>query len=156
MDYSKKKHGVFLLTYHIVLVTKYRKPVISDEIGNYLKDYAGHLAGLMGGELISAETDVDHIRLLISRPPDVAPGNAVRNLKTQMSKYVHLNPEYMEHVHKYLYGDAPLWSSSYFIATAGSVSMETVKSYIESQRTEEHRKRKYEKSGRYKKTKRRG
>lgn len=38
---------------------------------------------------------------------------------------------------------------SYFCATTGSVSMDTVKSYIEAQRTEEH-KRKYVKSGKYK------
>ena len=46
------------------------------------------------------------------------------------------------------YGNAPLWSSSYFVATTGSVSMDTVKSYIESQRTDEH-KRKYEKRSKY-------
>lgn len=43
-------------------------------------------------------------------------------------------------------------SASYFCATTGSVSMETVKKYIEEQRTEEH-KRKYMKSGKYKKQK---
>ncbi|WP_407690978.1 transposase [Ruminococcus turbiniformis] len=56
------------------------------------------------------------------------------------------------HVKKYLYGeDCPFWSSSYFIATTGSVSMETVKAYIDGQRTDTH-KRKYEKMGRYKKS----
>jgi putative transposase len=39
---------------------------------------------------------------------------------------------------------------SCFCATTGSVSLETVKKYIEDQRTEEH-KRKYFKSGKYKK-----
>ncbi|WP_022779867.1 transposase, partial [Butyrivibrio sp. AE3009] len=53
---------------------------------------------------------------------------------------------------KYLWGDSPFWSASYFCATTGSVSMETVKKYIEEQRTEEH-KRKYMKSGKYKKQK---
>ena len=56
--------------------------------------------------------------------------------------------EYTEHVRKYLRGDAPFWSNSYFIATTGTTVMEQVKEYIEKQRTEEH-KRKYVKSGRY-------
>ena len=64
----------------------------------------------------------------------------------ELSKEV--RAEYTEHVRKYLRGDAPFWSNSYFIATAGTTVMEKVKEYIEKQRTEEH-KRKYVKSGRY-------
>ena len=64
----------------------------------------------------------------------------------ELSKEV--RAEYTEHVRKYLRGDAPFWSNSYFIATAGTTVMEKVKEYIEKQKTEEH-KRKYVKSGRY-------
>ena len=56
--------------------------------------------------------------------------------------------EYSQHVRKYLWNDAPFWSSSYFIASTGTTVMEKVKEYIEGQRTDEHR-RKYEKSGKY-------
>ena len=64
----------------------------------------------------------------------------------ELSKEV--RAEYTEHVRKYLRGDAPFWSNSYFIASTGTTVMEKVKEYIEKQRTEEH-KRKYVKSGRY-------
>ena len=64
----------------------------------------------------------------------------------ELSKEV--RAEYTEHVRKYLWGDAPFWSNSYFIATTGTTVMEKVKEYIEKQKTEEH-KRKYVKSGRY-------
>ena len=53
-------------------------------------------------------------------------------------------------VEKYLWEDSPFRSASYFCATTGSVSLDTVKKYIEDQRTEEH-KRKYIKTGKYKK-----
>ena len=65
----------------------------------------------------------------------------------ELSKEV--RAEYTEHVRKYLWGDAPFWSNSYFIASTGTTVMEKVKEYIEKQKTEEH-KRKYVKSGRYK------
>ena len=32
MEYNRKSHSVYLLTYHIVFVTKYRKTVITNEI----------------------------------------------------------------------------------------------------------------------------
>ena len=101
-----------------------------------------------GGELISAETDADHIHLLVSLPPSKNLTDIIRSLKTQLSKEVHTRPEYDKVIKKYIYGDAPLWSPSYFVATTGSVSMETVKEYIEAQRTDEHR-RKYEKRSKY-------
>lgn len=148
-DYKRKSHSVYLLTYHIVFVTKYRKPVISDEIGDFMKDHAAYLCGRFQGELLSAETDRDHIHLLVSLPPDVAPSGLVAVLKTQISKEV--RAAYADEIRKYLWGKA-FWSDSYFIATTGTTVMEKVKEYIESQRSEEHR-RKYEKSGKYSKKK---
>jgi len=38
--YQRKAHSVFLLTYHVVFVTKYRKKVITDEIGDFMKNHA--------------------------------------------------------------------------------------------------------------------
>ena len=70
----------------------------------------------------------------------------INSLKTQLSKEVRAT--FSEHVKKYLWKDA-FWSASYFCATTGSVSMETVKTYIEAQRTDEH-KRKYVKPEKYK------
>ena len=153
MDYNRRSHSVFLLTYHIVFVTKYRRPVITDEIGDFMKDHAAYLCGRFGGDLLSAETDRDHMHLLVSMPPDVAPSRLVTTLKTQLSKEV--RAEYKEHVRKHLWGDSSFWSSSYFIASTGTTVLEKVREYIDSQRTEEH-KRKYVRSGKYSKKKRNG
>ena len=148
MEFNRKSHSVYLLTYHIVFVTKYRRPVISEEIGDFMKGHAAYLCGRFEGELVAAETDRDHVHLLVSMPPDVAPSRLVMTLKTQLSKEV--RSAYGEYVKKYLWGDAPFWTASYFIASTGTTVMEKVKEYIESQRTDEH-KRKYVKSGKYRK-----
>ena len=151
MEYRKKAHSVFLLTYHIVFVTKYRRPVITDRIGDYMKEHASYLCGRFNGELLSAETDRDHMHLLVSMPPDIMPSRLIGTLKTQLSKEV--RSAFKEDVQKYLWGDAPFWSDSYFIATTGTASLEKVREYVDSQRTAEH-KRKYVKSGRYAKKRR--
>ena len=108
--------------------------MISHEIGDFMKGEIARLAKGLGGELVSL-------------PPDVKVSSAVISFKTQMSKMVHQNEEFMKHVRKYHRGKCPFWTKSYFVATTGSVSMETVKEYIESQRTEEHQ-RKYAKRNR--------
>lgn len=111
-----------------------------------MKNHAAYLCGRFDGELLSAETDLDHMHLLVSMPPDVALSRLVGTLKTQMSKDV--RREYGAYVKQYLWGDSSFWSGSYFISSAGTTSMEKVKEYIQSQRTDEH-KRRYVKSGMY-------
>ena len=147
-NYIKTRHSVYMLTYHVIFVTKWRKPAISDEIGDFMVKTAERLCEGYGGELISGETDKDHIHLLISLSPQSCLSKIVRNLKTQLSREIHEHPVYSSYVQQFLHGDAPFWSDSYFAATTGSVSMETVKSYIEKQRTDEHA-RKYDKKSSY-------
>lgn len=147
-NYIHTRHSIYKLTYHVIFVTKWRKPAISNEVGDFMVETARRLCIGYGGELVSGETDRDHIHLLISLSPNACVGTVIRSLKTQLSKEVHAHPEHGPYVKQFLFGDAPLWSSSYFVASTGSVSMETVKSYIEAQRTDEH-KRKYEKRSRY-------
>lgn len=38
MNFDTNKHSVFLLYYHLVLVTKYRRDVITDEISRRLRE----------------------------------------------------------------------------------------------------------------------
>lgn len=151
MDYRVKAHSVYLMTYHVVFVTKYRRPCISPEIGDFMKARATELMKGCHGSVISAETDTDHIHLLIEAPPQERPSDIVRVLKTQLSRDVHRIPKYDSYVKKFLYGNTPLWSPSYFMATTGSTVLEKVKQYIESQRTDDHH-RKYVYSGKYKKS----
>ena len=100
-DYNRGSHSVYKLTYHIIFVTKYRKKVITDEIGDFMKDMADYLCNRMNCTLISAETDEDHIHLLVSMPPDIAPVKLVNMVKTQSSKEVRAT--YTEHVEKYVW-----------------------------------------------------
>lgn len=147
MEYHSKCHSVYLMTYHLVFVTKYRRPVISDGIGDFMERRAAELCAGMGGKLISGETGKDHIHLLVDMPPQQKPSDVVRVLKTQLSRETRAVPEYDAYISKYLLKDA-LWQPSYFIATTGTAVLEKVKEYIDSQRTDGH-KRKYEKTGRY-------
>lgn len=76
--------------------------------------------------------------------PQERPSDLIRVLKTQTSKKVHQNKDYNQYIKQYLLGNVPLWSPSYFIATTGGATLEKVKEYVESQRTDDH-KRKYQK-----------
>ena len=49
-EYRRGSHSVYKLTYHVIFVTKYRKKVITDEIGDFMKNYAAYLRGRMNSE----------------------------------------------------------------------------------------------------------
>jgi len=110
-----------------------------------MKLYIAQLCAKSRCELISAETDMDHIHLLVSMPPDIAPSALVTVLKSQTSRMVHIR--YASHVKKYLCGNAPFWSNSYFAVTTCTSVLEKVKEYIDSQRTEEHQRKYLKKRG---------
>ena len=133
--YNRGQHCIYCLTYHMIFVTHYRKPVINDEMSAAMKDFSNHMAEQFRGKVLSAETDRDHIHLLVSLPPNTNISVFVRSIKTQLSR--EMRKRFPEQIKQYIYGDdTSFWSRSYFIATTGSVSLETVKQYIESQRCE--------------------
>ncbi len=149
MEYLRHENAAYLLTYHMVFVTKYRRPVISEEITEYMKIRTSELCEKSGGSLICLESDKDHIHLLVSLPPAMSPAKAVQLIKTELSKGV--RRLYWDQIKNKLWGNA-FWAASYFCASTGTVSMETVKQYIYAQPTEEHH-RKYNYTGKYSGTK---
>lgn len=55
-------HSVYSLTYHIIWCVKYRRSVISIEVGDRLKQI---LTDVIGGYQIEAiETDLDHVHMI--------------------------------------------------------------------------------------------
>lgn len=144
-DIKKSQHSVYALTYHVVFVTKYRRPVLTEEMGEYLKMLGTRLMEGYGGSLVELNTDRDHLRMLITLKPNQAPSTYICSLKTQFSKELHKH--FGSEIALLLKGDA-LWTASYFVATTGGANIETVRKYIEDQRTDGH-KRKYEKTNRY-------
>ena len=42
--YNRGQHCVYCLTYHMIFVTHYRKPVINDEMSAAMKEFSNHMA----------------------------------------------------------------------------------------------------------------
>ena len=81
---NRNCHSKYRLEYHLILVTKYRKPCITPEMLQYLRRECQRLLELNGIELLEMNGETDHIHLLFSAPPglDTAlrrDGIAIRN-----------------------------------------------------------------------------
>jgi putative transposase len=79
-----------------------------------------------GLTLIALETDEDHIHVFVSAPPRFSPALIANLLKGYSSRSLR---EQFPQLKK-LCGKEHLWTSSYYVGTAGNVSAEIIKRYI--------------------------
>jgi len=130
--YKKSGNAIFSLNYHLIIVVKYRKKVLTnDMIINDLKTLVVSVANNHNVEIISQECGEDHIHILFRCKPTCNIPNFVNSVKGYTSRT--LRVQYAEHIFSQLHGDA-FWSPSYFLATAGNVSIDTLRNYIDNQR----------------------
>ena len=76
-----------------------------------------------------ANHDTDHIHLLISIPPQITVGSAIRFVKMNTARKI---KEKFPDLKKYYWGIDSLWSEGYFVSTVG-ITTETIKRYIAKQ-----------------------
>jgi putative transposase len=124
-------NAVFLLNYHIVWSTKYRKPVLIPPIDERIRELVQQLCKAAGIEIIRSEVMPDHMHLFVCAKPALSPAGIMQVLRGRLA-YT-LFREFPD-LRRQLWGGA-LWNPSYYVGTAGEVSAQTIIRYIESQKT---------------------
>ena len=67
--YYKNRHSCFLLSYHLVLVTKYRNPVLTGEVKELVSDTIRAVLEERGCILTEINGESDHIHVLFDAGP---------------------------------------------------------------------------------------
>jgi putative transposase len=125
-EYLHRGHTRYDIKYHIVWITKYRYKVITPEIGKRLKELLIQGCNCRGIVIVSGHIDKDHVHLLLSCPPSLAPAKIVQYLKGRSS---HILQDEYPHLKKRYWGQH-LWGRGYFCATVGVITEEMIKEYI--------------------------
>ena len=129
--YYTNRHSCFLLQYHMVLVTKYRHPVIEGEIKTTLYQKIESIFAERNLNILEMNGESDHVHILFEADPFTAPGELANVVKTQSSRYI--RKLYGETALKKWYWKPLFWSDSYFVATVSENSLSIVRAYIQSQ-----------------------
>jgi len=61
MKFDTNNHAIFSLNYHLILVVKYRRKVINDDISKRLKEMFTHIGSNYQITPIEWNHDIDHI-----------------------------------------------------------------------------------------------
>lgn len=129
MSYRKTAHSVYDLKYHIVWITKYRKPILRGEVGKRVRELIRQTCATLDVYIMKGHVSKDHVHLLVSVPPHLAVSELVKRLKGRSSR---LMLEEFGELRKVYWG-RHLWARGYFVASSGNVTDEIIAEYIEKQ-----------------------
>lgn len=129
--YYTNRHSCFLLQYHMVLVTKYRKPVLEGEVRELVYQTIKDVFSEKGLVILEMNGEADHIHILYEADPFTAPGELANVIKTKTSRFA--RKQFGDTKLKKYYWKPLFWSDSYFVTTASENTLETVKAYIQNQ-----------------------
>ena len=130
-NYISTNHSKHYLKAHIILVTKYRKPLL---VGQLKQDIHNILQNIISNSDFSVEvfeSDIDHYHFLIRYIPRLSISQIVRRLK-QQSTY-HIWQLYPTLLRKEYWYKNTFWSAGYFVCSIGEASPDTIRQYILSQ-----------------------
>ena len=128
-NYRKTSHSVYDLKFHLVWITKYRKPVLFGNVATRLRDLVREICKSMEVEILKGHVSKDHVHLLVSVPPYISVSDLVKRIKGKTSrKLLTENRNLM----KQFWG-RHLWARGYFAASSGNVTDEVIMEYIAMQ-----------------------
>jgi putative transposase len=128
-EYRKASHCIYELKYHIVWITKYRKRVLTPEVGKRLRDIIRLICTSLEVEIVKGHIRRDHVHLLVSAPPYVSVSKLVQRIKGLTSRKL---LQESRKLNKAFWG-RHLWARGYFVASTGDVTEEVIARYIEQQ-----------------------
>lgn len=128
-NYFHTKTTVSLINYHFVFCPKYRRKIfLIPEVEENFKALTQHICEELQIEILAMECHVDHVHLFLRCWPTQSPAEIMKMIKGASSHA--LRDKFPQ-----LSGMSSLWTRSYFVSTAGNVSSETIKWYVETQKT---------------------
>ena len=129
VQFRSNSNIVFNCQYHVVWVTKYRRPVLTQQIEARLKEILQNIATEIQVDILEMEVgDLNHVHLLLSLDPQFGVHKVVKRFKGASSRY--LRKEFPELTKRL----PTLWTNSYFVATVGGAPLAKIKEYIQNQK----------------------
>ena len=128
-EMDNNAHSAFLLYYHLIMVTKYRRKVINDDISARGKEIFEYIAPGYNITLEEWNHDKDHVHILFRAHPNTQISKFINAYKSASSRLIKKEfPEIREKLWKEYF-----WSQSFCLISTGGAPSEVIKQYIETQ-----------------------
>ena len=128
-NYRTTETTVYCCRYHVIFCPKYRRKVLINGIDERFKEIVLSMQENENFIVLEVEVMPDYVHLLLDVDPTIGINVVISRIK---GKTAHILTREFPEIRRRI---PTLWTRSKFIATVGSVSLETVKEYIKSQKT---------------------
>lgn len=127
--YRRTVTTVSLINYHFVFCPSRRRKIFDiPGVEERFKALTTKVCDDHDVEILAMECHHDHVHLFVSALPQMSIPDIMNAIKGATS--VELRKEFPVLSHR-----TGLWTRSYFVSTAGNVSAETIRHYVETQKT---------------------
>jgi putative transposase len=123
---GRTRYTHYSIAYHLVWIPKYRRKILVGDVEAETKRLIVECCNRHKLKLLALETDIDHIHVFVSAPPRYSPANLANLLKGYTSRFLRQKFPKL----KKICGKDALWTSAYYVGTAGNVSAEVIRRYI--------------------------
>ncbi len=127
-EYRRTNTTVSLINYHFVFCPRYRRKIfLNTDVEKRFKELVREVCEEIQIQIVAIECDKDHTHMFLNTPPTLSPSDIMAKIKGATSKKLREEFPHLQHL-------PSLWTRSYFVSTAGNVSSETIKRYVENQK----------------------
>ena len=129
-EHILKSHNKTLLLYHLVFPLKYRKEVVTNEVGESLKLICLEISERYEVNFIEIGYEANHVHFLVQSVPTISVSEIIIALKSITAREIfQKHPE----IKSKLWG-GNFWTSGFYANTVGQyANEEVIKKYVENQ-----------------------
>lgn len=126
LELNSYSHGYGQITYHIVLVPKYRHKIFTGSVKRDCEKVILEICARKGYRVISLHVADDHVHLFLEFHPTESLSGVIKQLKGESAVLLfRMHPELRKKLWK-----GNLWSAGKFFRSVGNVTADTIKHYI--------------------------
>lgn len=134
-ELDSNNHSVFSLNYHLILVIKYRKKVLTNQkMLLRLREIAEYIGISHNVKIKEMNGEPDHVHFLLRTKPNCELSKYINAMKSATSRL--LKKEFPE-IKKKLWEES-FWTTSYCLISVGGAPINVLKRYIENQGGVDH------------------
>ena len=127
--YRRTNTTVSLINYRFVFCPRYRRKIfLIPNAEQRFKTLVNEKCKELEIEIIAIECDKDHVHMFLNCLPTQSPSDIMQHIKGFTSRILREEFEILRKM-------PSLWTRSYFVSTAGNVCSDTIKKYVENQKT---------------------
>ena len=136
MKYQKSSHATYDVRYHVVWITKYRNPVLTEEMQKRLDFLIRKISEKIWVVIIKIWFEEDHVHMYCRIPLTKPVSKIIWYIKWASSNAI--KKEFYKEIKEWYWKTNNFWATWYFVASVWEINWTIIANYVENQWKEEN------------------